>query len=141
MNRKTRTALIIILVAGAATEGAFLVYAWEAANHPCGPGSEGHEGLDVMSSRINSPTNITLEIYNSGTLETKLVSYTVKDISGDSYSAAFNPQPIFCGFGKEYPVDIVLAGPADGQPFTFQSGNNYTIGIMTKASSFALPVT
>jgi len=141
MDRKTRNILLVIIAAGSAVEGAFLAYAWEVASHPCGPGMEAHEGLDIMSSRINSPTNITLTIFNSGTLETTLVSYRVSDSNGDSYSANFNPQPVFCGYGREYAIDIVLAGPVTGQAFTFQSHNNYTAAIMTRTSAFNLPLT
>ena len=79
MDRKTRNVLLVIIAVGATVEAAFLTYAWEATIHPCGPGMEAHEGLDIMSSHINSPTNITLTIFNSGTLETTLVSYTVSD--------------------------------------------------------------
>ncbi|SRR6266700_7260131 len=141
MDRRTRNFLLVIIAAGAAAGGAFFAYAWEATVHPCGSGMEAHEGLDIMSSHINSPTNITLTIFNSGTLETTLVSYSVSDSNGDSYASVFNPQPVFCGFGREYAINIILTGPVVGQAFTFQPHNNYTIGIMTKTYSFNLPLT
>ena len=140
MNQRMRSILIVAIVAGVMASGALVVLAWNAILHPCGPGFEAHEGLVPVSSKVNSPTNMTLEIQNVGTLETTLVSYTVKDVSGDSYSQSFNPQPVLCG-NVEYTATIILAGQVTGQPFTFQHGNSYAILIDTAHSQFTFTIT
>jgi hypothetical protein len=142
MDRKTRNILVVAISAGLATSGVFLSLTWTWISHPCGQGSRGlpTESLNVVSSRMNSPTNLTLVIVSSGTQETTLVSYIVRDAGGSYYSQSFNPQPVFCGQSVEYTMDVVLTGQVTGQPFTFQQGSSYLITTYTVHSQFEFTI-
>ena len=86
------------------------------------------EALNLGSSNLNSPTNITLSLINTGTAQVALIAYYVKDSTGDTYS-----QPSWSGPtlppnpNSGMPVNILI----DGKAFTFQSGNNYTVELVT----------
>ena len=142
MDRKTRNILVVAISAGLATSGVFLFLTWNWINHPCGQGSQGlpTENLNVVSSRTNSPTNMTLVIVSSGSQETTLVSYTVKDADGSYYSQGFDPQPTFCGQSIEYTMDIFLTGQVTGQPFTFHQDSSYVITTYTVHSQFLFTI-
>ncbi len=127
---------MVAIAAGLATSGVFFLLTWSWINQPCGPGSPvgpgpAGESLNPISSQINSPTNLTLVIISTGTRETVVVSYTVKDTGGSYYSGTFNPQAVFCGYNVERAVNIVLTGQVVGQPFTFNQGNTHTVNIFT----------
>ena|SRR5437867_4019155 len=142
MDRNRRNILVVAISASLATSGVFLFLIWTWINHPCGQGSQGlpTEALNVVSSRTNSPTNMTLVIVSTGTQETTLVSYTVKDSDGSYYSQGFDPQPTFCGQSIEHTMNIFLTGQVTGQPFTFQQGSSYVITTYTVHSQFQFTI-
>src|SRR5262245_62024006 len=44
------------------------------------------EGLSVLSTSVNSPTNATLQIINVGQRSAVMIAYYVKDASGTTYA-------------------------------------------------------
>ena len=136
MRPSNGTILIIVVIAGLILGGT--VY-WETTGQPsplCGgcynynaPGCPagpcpGREALNVDTSQVNSPTNLTLNIRNAGVAGIALVAYTVKDASGYQYSKTswigpyLNPNQVVA-------VNFVT----DGSAFTFHSGSWYYVTV------------
>ena len=86
----------------------------------------GQENLNVETSQVNSPTNMTLNIRNVGSVSTTFNSYIVKDSVGNQYTKSnwsgptLNPNSLLA-------INIVI----DGSAFTFQSKSSYTVTLVT----------
>src|SRR6267143_6526593 len=86
---KTSNILLVVIVVGGVLGGLLLwetvgpsplcggCYRYNAPSCPVYP-CPGREGLSLDSSQLNSPTNITMNIRNSGVLGVSFVSYTVQ---------------------------------------------------------------
>ena len=81
--------------------------------------------MNVETSQINSPTNLTLNIRNYGTGSAGLAAYSVT-FNGNQYTKTSWTGPII-DTNQVVPVDIVI----DGSAFTFQSKYTYTIAVTT----------
>jgi hypothetical protein len=138
MRPSTGTILIVIIVAGLILGGTFY---WATTGNPspwCGgcyrynaPGCvvtpcPGRENLTVETSQVNSPTNMTLNIMNTGAVGVTFGAYTVSDIAGHQYAKTSWTGP-FVNTNELAAINIVI----DGGPFTFQSKNQYTIALTT----------
>src|SRR5712664_637385 len=90
----------------------------------------GREDLNIISSTLNSPTNITIQIINTGSVQISLTSYDVRNANGRVYSnnnwsgPAIAPNAIRT-------TDLLI----DGNIFTFQSGSYYTITLITSRNT------
>jgi len=89
---------------------------------PC----SGPERLSLESQTLNSPTNVTLEIRNMGSVAISLVAYYVKDTPGQQYSNTSWSGPTIVPNALT-PIAVTI----DGSSFTFQTGNDYTVTVIT----------
>ncbi len=120
-------AVIIIVVVGA---GLSLLLAGRYTSIPCGGPCPGNEALNLETRSVNTPTNMTLNILNTGSLWVSLVSYSARPSSSQTYSnstvagLSFGPNTLLA-------VNIVI----DGGRFTFQPGTSYTIMLLTSRNN------
>ncbi len=80
----------------------------------------------IETSHVNSPTNATLSIRNVGTTVTSLTSYVVKDSADNQYAKMNWTTPIM-NPNQLAAINIII----DGNAFTFQSKNSYTVTLIT----------
>lgn len=134
MNRSILSILIVALAGGIAV-GAIIISLQPRPGNTCGnwwvqPPCPNQEGLAVDSYYVNSPTNITLKIVNIGSIPMTLLSYTVRDSFNNQYANTSWSGP------SMVPQAMVTTNILiDGKTFTFQTGNNYTIEILTDRDS------
>lgn len=142
MHLAKGTIVLVVAVCGLVLGGA--VY-WAATGSPsplCGgcydnnpPGCPvtpcpGREGLNMESFQVNSPTNLTLNIRNYGSVAISLVAYTVKDMGGSQYSKTnwtgptLNPNQLVA-------TNFVI----DGSTFTFQSHSYYYVTVTSSRNN------
>jgi hypothetical protein len=97
------------------------------------------ESLSLENSAFNSSTSVILDIRNIGTATVQLVSYYVKDSSGDQYALLSYPGPtIAANQLAQVTVRIGSSCPSctlSGTPFTFTAGNSYTITFVTSRNN------
>jgi len=86
----------------------------------------GRESLNIETSQVNSPTNMTLSVRNMGSVGITLTSYVVKD-SLDNQYANMNWTTPFMNPNQLVAINIII----DGSAFTFQSKNTYNIALTT----------
>ena len=106
---------------------------------PTGPGlcgafvaepCPGREDLNFTTSSMNSPTNITIQVWNVGTVSLSFVSYYVKDSYGQTYAnPSWSGPSVYPNARATFNVLI------DGKAFTFQSSSYYTIILVTSRST------
>jgi hypothetical protein len=77
------------------------------------------------SYRINTPTNLTVNIRNVGSVSDTLIAYYVKDSAGNQYADSNRDGPIIAP-SIIIPINILI----DGRAFTFQTGTPYTVSIV-----------
>ena len=82
--------------------------------------------MNIETSQVNSPTNLTLSVRNVGSVGITLISYVVKDSVGSQY-ARMNWTTPFMNQNQLSAINIII----DGSAFTFQSKNTYTIALTT----------
>ncbi len=93
--------------------------------------------LNMESFRVNSSTNVTLNIRNIGRRTATLVSYYVKDQPGNTFASLSWTGPTLES-GELASVNLLI----DGQAFTFQPGSTYKIEILTSENNyFTLQIT
>jgi hypothetical protein len=97
-----------------------------ALSHPA-PG--GAEALNVETSQLNSRTNLTLNVRNTGVVAVGFVSYTV-NYYANQYTKTNWTGP-FLNPNQVAAINIII----DGSTFTFQSKNAYTIALTTTRNS------
>ncbi len=107
-----------------------VIYGTSVAPGLCGSsGAEpcpGRENVNIISSTLNSPTNITIQIINTGSVAISLMFYNVQNANGRVYSNNNWSGPTVS------PNAIVTTNLLiDGNGFTFQSGSYYTITLIT----------
>ena len=96
--------------------------------------------LSLTSYSFASSTNTTLELNNLEAFSISPTSYTVGDGAGDEYILNFSyPGPNCCPASAVTPL-VVLIGTScptcklNGNPFTFVTGNSYTVTLLTSLS-------
>lgn len=93
------------------------------------------EVLNIVSSTLNSPTNVTMKIINSGTKAATLQSYYVKNSTGQLYSSTNWAGPTISPNTVAF-VNILI----DGRAFTFQVRYAYTMTLITSRYQFTFTV-
>jgi hypothetical protein len=133
---RTRNILIVVIVCGLILGGALYweTQGWSPTCGPCWSSSNppgcpvtpcpGHEALNVETSQVNSPTNVTLNIRNTGSVVLSLVSYSVKDSLSNQFTKTNWTTP-YMNPNQLTAINIVI----DGSAFTFQHGYSYTITV------------
>jgi hypothetical protein len=107
---------------------------------PTGPGFCGAFGpqpcpqmiiLNIVSHTLNSPTNVTLKIINSGSVAVSLTSYEVSNSNGQVYANTNWSGPTLSP-NSITPFNILI----DGKASTFQSGYTYNVMVVTRNYHF-----
>lgn len=99
----------------------------------------GREALNLEVSGFSSGTNATLDLRNTGTTSVSLISYYVRDASGNQYSLTAWSGPVIPVNGLG--IAKILIGSScpncvlTGTAFTFTAGNSYTIEIVTSRNN------
>jgi len=99
----------------------------------------GIEALNLENYSFSNGTSTTLYIRNTGSASVSLVTYYVKDASGNTYSNTAWAGPtmsvnalgaVVIGIGASCPSCTLT-----GTPFTFTAGNSYTITVITSRNN------
>ncbi len=90
----------------------------------------GREALNLDSSRLNSPTNMTLNVRNTGIVTVTFIAYCVKDASGNNQCSNSNWSGPTINPSALMSIDILI----DGNAFTFQSGSTYLFMLVTSGN-------
>jgi hypothetical protein len=102
---------------------------------PTGPGlcgafgpapCPGREDLNFISLIVNSPTNMTVQIVNTGSVAISLLSYNVRNTFSQPYGSNNWSGP---NVAPNVYANITLL--IDGNAFTFHSGSYYTVTLIT----------
>ena len=110
-------------------------YNYNAPGCPVTP-CPGREGLNLDSFQVNSPTNLTLHITNTGAESIALVAYSVKAASGYQYSKTNWTGP-YLQPNQVVAINFVI----DGSTFTFQSYSSYYVTVTsTRNNLFTLTI-
>jgi len=135
MNRKVLKALAVVAICGTVGGAVGLVltgYGTSIIIHnPGGP----HEDLCLMSSHVNSSTNMSLNLLNCGNYPATPLSYYVQFLSS-TYSNPNWSMPTI-PLNANVTLNILI----DGKDFTFQHGNSYTIGLNTSRVHYTYTIT
>ena len=131
ISRDRRQSIIIVAIVGAtALTGAFFAFGYAYQTRLCAclmvMPSAGKEALNMDSSQFNSPTNVTLNIRNTGTVAITFVSYYVRDSQQHQYASTNWSVPTFPANAVAI-VNVII----DGYSFSFTPGNSYTITVVT----------
>ena len=106
---------------------------------PTGPGlcgsfgatpCPGREDLNIITSSVNSPTNMTIQIWNTGSVATSLTSYNVRNPYNQPYA---NNNWLGPTVDPSAYTNINLL--IDGNAFTFHSGTYYTITLISSRNN------
>jgi len=122
-----------------------IVYSWSqgvfGAILPAPP--TGREILTIETQGFDtSNMKLTLYLRNTGSTPTTLASYYVQDQNGNQYARtswtvpAASPASIVNGTGVFLPINTACSSCTHtGSAFTFQSGNSYTITLITQRNN------
>jgi hypothetical protein len=91
--------------------------------------------LTIESHTLNSPTNVTLNIRNSGSAAVTLISYYVKNASGQVYANSNWSGPALPA-NAITPVSILI----DGRAFTFQPRYTYNVIVVAPSGQFGFTI-
>jgi FlaG/FlaF family flagellin (archaellin) len=103
----------------------------------------GREILTIENQGFDSSNmKLTLYLRNTGSTPITLASYYIQDQNGNQYARTTwavpptSPSSIVNGTGVFLPINTACTGCTNtGNPFTFQSGNSYTITIITQRNN------
>ena len=129
------TALALVLFLGIfVTFFGVVIYASSSQPRFCGSFGAmpcpGREDLSIISSTLNSPTNITIQIINTGSVQISLMSYYVKNANGRVYANDSWSGPTIAP-NAIATTNILI----NGNVFTFQSGSYYSITLITSRNN------
>jgi hypothetical protein len=122
-----------------------IVYSWSqgvfGAILPAPP--TGREILTIENQGFDtSNMKLTLYLRNTGSTPTTLASYYVQDQNGNQYARTTwtvppaTPASIVNGTGVFLPINTAcIRCTPTGNSFTFQSGNSYTITLITQRNN------
>ena len=153
-NKGIDTILAALLMVVIVVVASVMVYAWSTGLlgtllvHP----TTGQENLSLEACApcsFNSNTNVTLNIRELGSANVTLASYFVKDPNGNQYARSpWTPTPPIIAPNQVKPIVITIGTTScpsctlTGTAFTFQSGYQYTITLVTSRNTqFAFTVT
>ena len=134
------TALALVLFLGIfVTFFGVVIYASSSQPRFCGSFGTmpcpGREDLSIISSTLNSPTNITIQIINTGSVQISLMSYYVKNANGQVYANSTWSGPTLPA-NAITPVNILI----DGTAFTFQARYTYNVIVITSTYQFQFTI-
>ncbi len=143
-NRKgIDTILAALLMVVIVVVASVMVYAWSTGllGALLVTPSVGKEAINIENSAFTNGTSVTLYLRNTGTASISLITYYVKDNSGNQYSRttwtgpsiapnALATTPIYIGANCPTPTCT-----NQGSPFTFVSGNSYTVTVVTSRNN------
>jgi hypothetical protein len=99
----------------------------------------GREALNMENNFFASSTNVSLWLRNTGTASITLVSYYVRDSSGNQYSLNSWNGPVIpvnnLGLAKILIGSSCPGCVLTGTAFTFTAGNSYTITVVTSRNN------
>jgi hypothetical protein len=122
-----------------------IVYSWSLGIFgnilPAPP--TGREILTIENQGFDtSNMKLTLYLRNTGSTPTTLASYYVQDQNGNQYARTTWPVPstppasIVNGTGVFLPINTLCSSCTHtGNQFTFQTGNSYTITVITQRNN------
>lgn len=134
-------ALLIIAIAGGALFTVLAVSGSLSVSCGCGTSSAplpgcveapcpAREMLVMESYKVNSPTNLTMTLQNTGWIAVDLVSYKVTDSSGAYFANTTWTGPTV-NPNQAASANILI----DGKAFNFQTGPTYTITVVTSRTN------
>jgi FlaG/FlaF family flagellin (archaellin) len=132
-------ALLLVVIVVAMT---VLVYSWSLGIFgnilPAPP--SGREILTIENQGFdNTNMNMTLYLRNTGSTPTTLVSYYVQDQNGNQYSKTQWSVPTVAPTSLAKVFILIntacISCTHTGSSFTFQSGNSYTITLITQRNN------
>ena len=93
------------------------------------------ESMGLDSYSFSSGTNVTLYLHNFGSVSIQLVTYYVKDASGNQYAYTAWPGPTIAP-ANVVPTNFLIGSSCSsctltGTAFTFTPGYSYTIIVVT----------
>ncbi len=106
----------------------------------------GKEALNQEITSFSTGTNVTINIRNTGTVSTQLVTYYVKDANSNQYAKTGWTGPTINPNGvnpTSFPIGASCTGCVlTGSAFTFVAGNSYTVNVVTSRNNqFSFTVT
>jgi hypothetical protein len=122
-----------------------IVYSWSlgifGSIFPAPP--TGREILTIENQGFDtSNMKLTLYLRNTGSTPTTLASYYIQDQNGNEYARTSwtvppaSPASIVNGTGVFLPINTACSSCTHtGSSFTFQSGNSYTITLITQKNN------
>lgn len=141
------TLLLVVIVVAMTV----IVYTWSLGifGSIIPPPPTGREILTIENQGFDtSNMKLTLYLRNTGSTPTTLASYYIQDQNGNEYARTTwtvpqtPPASIVNGTGVFLPINAACTSCVlTGNQFTFQSGNSYTITIITQRNnqfSFAI---
>ncbi len=124
-NEKALAVALITILAVFTVVWAIVLYEPPTGPGLCGP-CPGREAIYMYSSTMNSPTNITLELTDTGSAGITLVAYYVRSASGATFSQSNWAGPTLQP-NNVIDVNILI----DGSAFSFQHGSGYTVTVVS----------
>lgn len=114
----------------------------QVSTTPCGCGPVTpvvKEKLGFNNVSMTSPTSIRLSIANTGSVLISFYEYILQDSRGDGYtnntwSEPYQSPPSLSP-GGALTEDLSLTGSLTGQSFQFQSGQGYTVELVTSRNN------
>ena len=102
----------------------------------------GREDLNIITAAVNSSTNMTIQILNTGSVEIFLISFNVRNPYSQPYANNNWSGPTVIP-NAYTTINLLIDGNAfttinlliDGNAFTFQSGTYYTITLITSRNN------
>src|SRR5438552_6527686 len=104
------------------------------------------ESMGLESYSFSSGTNVTMYLHNFGSVSNQLVTYYVKDASGNQYAYTAWPGPTIAP-ANVVPTNFLIGSSCSsctltGTAFTFMSGFSYTITLVTaRNNQFTFSIT
>ncbi len=146
-NKKgIQTILAALLMVVIVVVASVMVYAWSTGllGSLLVTPQTGKEALNMDTSSFYNNTMASITIRNTGTASVTLVTYYVKDSSGNTYSntawtaAQSAPQGLAPNTAAVANFDINTVGNhcgCSGATFTFSAGTSYTITVVTSRNN------
>ena len=141
-NRKgIDTILAALLMVVIVVVASVMVYAWSTGllGALLVTPSVGKEAINIENSAFTSNMNASLYLRNTGTASISLITYYVKDNSGNQYSRTAWTGPSIAPNALATTVITINTACGSctnqGSQFTFVAGNSYTVTVITSRNN------
>ncbi len=124
-NEKAVAVALVTILAVFTAVWAIVLYEPPTGPGLCGP-CPGREAIYMYSSAMNSPTNMTLELIDTGAAGITLVAYYVWSGTGATFSHSNWTGPTLQP-NNVVDVNILI----DGSTFSFQHGSLYSVKVIS----------